>query len=567
MKTKVILTLILVFVLMLTACSNKELPEDNSSEVSTPPVDNVSDYILIGEIESSNEYLKNESNNIKVYGKSQDSLGNYIGIKFVYKDNELIVDDIRIFTGLHMTREDARRYNLSEYKDMDILIITYNEKISVDEIEENILFFSQQTFSLFKPEDINISINKELVKDKVVIKNISYDLYLAKAGKIDPGIFDQKKVISCNSNIEPYIEIFALKKDDNDNYTDIHIKILGMSKIISVSEWKQFVFIGLGPRVLDINGDGNDEVIINFFERTAENEITERICFIDINTGREMDIYDLNLENIVDVTYEYDAYSRKFENESYRFYSCHYNRKEPINEDNFDPEMLKILTYSAEGNICVSVLNDPISYITENGRPDIFALQYGDKIGFYCNWSMPKCSPISEYEYSYEPFVDIGLIDVNDDGLNEIIITMYIGGGTGAVEVDLHIIDGNTLEEIVSLTNWDVGLLLRDYVDSRVYFEDLKKIEGNEVKLDININDEMNNKYSYSFDYNENITYFNFLGYASAINYVLDSDMNRLMVEVSAAIGINQFIGYFEAKITLVDNNVNFSDIQFIINE
>lgn len=549
----------LLIVILCVACGETE----NQTMDDYNPFENESDqYTLISELESSNMYL-NESNNIKVYGKSKDSLGNYMGIKFVYKDNELIIDDIRIFTGLHMTREDARRYNLSEYEDMDILIITYNEKVSVDEIEENILFFDQQTFSLFKPEDINVSINKELVEDKVVIENISYDLYLAKAGKIDPGIFDQKKVISYNSNIEPYIEIFALKKDDSDNYTDIHIKILGMNKIISVPEWEQFVHIGLGPRVLDINGDGNDEVIINFFERTAGNEITEKICFIDINTGREMDIYDLNLENIVDVTYEYDSYLRKFENESYRFNSCHYNRKEPINEVNFDPGMLKILTYGAEGNICVSVLNDPISYITENGKPPVFILQKDSQAKFYHGWTLPKYSPINQYESS----VDIQLIDVNDDGLNEIIITMHIGSGTGVVGVDLHIIDGNTLEEIVSLTNWDLGLLLKDYVDSRVYFEDLKKIEGNEVKLEININDDMHNKYTYSFDYNENITYFNFLGYASAINYVLDSDMNRLMGEVSAAIGINQFIGYFKFEITLVNREVKFSDIQFIINE
>ena len=76
----------------------------------------------------------------------------------------------------------------------------------------------------------------------------------------------------------------------------------------------------------------------------------------------------------------------------------------------------------------------------------------------------------------------------------------------------------------------------------------------------------MSNKYTYTFDYNENITYFDFLGYASLIAYDLDSDMNQVIVHVSAAIGINMSVGYYEAKLTWVDNNIVFSDIQFIIN-
>ena len=61
MKSKLLLTLILIFVLLFTACNNTK----------TPPVEEQEDYVLIGEVESSDEYLQNESNNIKVYGKNK----------------------------------------------------------------------------------------------------------------------------------------------------------------------------------------------------------------------------------------------------------------------------------------------------------------------------------------------------------------------------------------------------------------------------------------------------------------------------------------------------------------
>lgn len=277
-----------------------------------------------------------------------------------------------------------------------------------------------------------------------------------------------------------------------------------------------------------------------------------------ISILEEMNLYDLGLENIVEVSYETDTYTTEIEDKIYKVIRCHYTRKNPINEKNYDLVMLKELKCRVEEkDICLSILNDPISYITENGKPLIFVLQMDNKIKFYDGWTMPKYSEISQYDTS----VDIQLMDVNDDGVSEIVMTMYIGGGTGASGTDLHIINSSSMEEIVTLNNWDVGLLLRSYVDSRVY------IENKEVKLDFYINDDVNNKYSYTFDYSENITYFDFLGYASLINYVLLSDKNQIIVQVSAAIGINQSAGYFEAMITLVDSDIVFSGIQFIINK
>ena len=557
MKPQVLLTLMLIFVLILTACNNKELPED-SSIVSTPPIDSVSEYIFIGEIKSSNEYLQNESNNIKVYGKNKDNLGNYTEIKFLYKDKEWISDEVRIFADKEMEREDTRQFHLSLYEDKDIISVIYYEKIASDEIKENMLFFHQQSFMLLNLEDLNISIRHQASTEKVIVQNNSYDMQAVIKSKIDPEIFDQKVIIGRNKRDEPHVEIFAIKKDDNNNYNDIYIDITSLDRVIHISGRKQFAPIALGSRMLDVNGDGNDEIIIIFSEKTEENEIIQSVCFVDINTGREMNLYDLGLENIVEVSYETDTYTTEIEDKIYKVIRCHYTRKNPINEKNYDLVMLKELKCRVEEkDICLSILNDPISYITENGKPLIFVLQMDNKIKFYDGWTMPKYSEISQYDTS----VDIQLMDVNDDGVSEIVMTMYIGGGTGASGTDLHIINSSSMEEIVTLNNWDVGLLLRSYVDSRVY------IENKEVKLDFYINDDMNNKYSYTFDYSENISYFDFLGYASLINYVLLSDKNQIIVQVSAAIGINQSAGYFEAMITLVDSDIVFSGIQFIINK
>ena len=146
------------------------------------------------------------------------------------------------------------------------------------------------------------------------------------------------------------------------------------------------------------------------------------------------------------------------------------------------------------------------------------------------------------------------------DRLDEIVISMFIGGGTESAEMELHIINGSDLNEIVTLTNQDMSLLLKEYIDSRVYIED------NQVKFDICINDDMSNINAYSVNRNENATYFSTFGYASVVNYILDSDNNILIGEASVAIGITQFIGHFKASIILADGNVHLSNIQFVLN-
>jgi hypothetical protein len=556
MKSKVLLTLILIFVLLFTACNNKELPE-NSSVVSTPFVDDLSVYVLIGEIESSNEYLQNESNNIKVYGKNKDNLDNYTEIKFMYKDKEWISDEVRIFADKEMEREDIRQFNLSFYEDKDIISVIYYEKISSDEIKENILFFDQLSFTQLNPEDINISVQHQSSEEKVVIDETSYNLQTVIKAKIDPDIFDNKTVISKKDDIE----VCTLKKDSENNYSNIYVKIGNLSKTIVIMDRKNYEFGGLYFNVLDVNLDGNDELVINFYEKTNDSELTQSVCFVDINTEKEVTLSDLRLENIVGVTYGTDKRTITQEGKEYKVNTCHYTRKVELNKDNFHTVPVKeIILISEEKGITLSVLSDPVSYITENGRPDIFALQYADKVELYNDWSMPKSAPISDNEHTYEPFVDIGFIDLDDDGLDEIIVSMFIGGGTESAEMELHIINGSDLNEIVTLTNQDMSLLLKEYIDSRVYIED------NQVKFDICINDDLHNIYTYSVVRNENATYFSTFGYASVVNYILDSDNNILIGEASVAIGITQFIGHFKASIILADGNVHLSNIQFVLN-
>lgn len=546
-KTKALLLPVLIFILIFTACNNTK----------TPLVEEPENYVLVGEVSSSDEYLQNESNNTKIYGKNKDELGNYTEIKFVYKDKEWTSDDIKIFPDSEMDREDIRQFNLSLYEDKDIISVIYYEKIASDEIKENILFFDQQSFTQLNPEDINVSIRHQSSEENVVIDETSYNLQTVIKGKIDPDIFDNKTVITKKDSIE----VCALKKDSENNYSDIYVKISSLGKTIVIMDRKNYEFGGLYFNVLDVNLDGNDELVINFYEKTRDSELTQSVCFIDINTGKEVTLSDLRLDNIVEIKYGTDKRTITQEGKEYRVNTCHYSRKVELNKDNFDTVPVKeIIRMSEDNSITLSLLYDPVSYITENGRPDVFALQYADKVELYNDWSMPKSAPISDNEHTYEPFVDIGLIDLDDDGLDEIIVSMFIGGGTESAEMELHIINGSDLNEIVTLTNQDMSLLLKEYIDSRVYIED------KQVKFDICINDDMSNIYAYSVNRNENATYFSTFGYASVVNYILDSDNNLLIGEASVAIGITQFIGHFKTRITLADDNVYFADIQFVLN-
>jgi len=415
MKSKLLLTLILIFVLLFTACNNTK----------TPPVEEPEDYVLIGEVESSNEYLQNESNNIKVYGKNKDNLDNYTEIKFMYKDKEWISDEVRIFADKEMEREDIRQFNLSLYNDKDIISVIYYEKIASDEIKENILFFDQLSFTQLNPEDINISVQHQSSEEKAVIDETSYNLQTVIKAKIDPDIFDNKTVISKKDDIE----VCALKKDSENNYSNIYVKIGNLSKTIVIMDRKNYESGGLYFNVLDVNLDGNDELVINFYEKTNDSELTQSVCFVDINTEKEVTLSDLRLENIVEVTYGTDKRTITQEGKEYKVNTCHYTRKVELNKNNFHTVPVKeIILISEEKGITLSVLSDPVSYITENGRPDIFALQYADKVELYNDWSMPKSAPINDNEHTYEPFVDIGFIDLDDDELDEIIVSMLLEG-------------------------------------------------------------------------------------------------------------------------------------------
>ncbi len=512
------------------------------------------DFSLLSELKSSDEYL-GESNNIKVYGKNQDKLGNYKEIRLEYKEKELTLDNIKIYSELNMKREDSRRMNLLEYKDIDIIAIAYGEKVSDDDIEENIIFINQESFSLIEPEDINLFVNKKLSKDKLRVEDKTYNLYSAKADKLDPDIFDRKTVISSNKKTRG-IEVFALKKDQ-DNYTDIYARITGTDKVIPLADWSQFVYInGPGIDILDLNMDGKDEAIIYFSEKTADDEITWQPCFIDIDKAKEVSFKDLNLENIINVTSQYDSDLQEIEGKPYRFNRYHYLRKEAIIEENLDMGMLERLRCSEDEGICLSLLNDPISQISAKLSPSVFVLETDGKTKLYEAWSMPLYSEISGYNLS----IEIQRMDLNGDKRDEIVIVFYTGSGTEISASDLHILNGETLEEMYYLKNYDIEMLLSQYVSSHIY------IDGKEVKFDIWLNDALADKYIYSEEYSDDISYFDQLRLGMITNYTLNMDSNKIEVEVSASASITSFVGYFTFDLRISNGQLVFQKIEFTQN-
>lgn len=437
----------MVFTLILVACNDKELQEGNvSSEVSTPAFNIVSDYVLIGEIQSSNEYLKNEMNNIKVYGKSMDDFGNYTEVKFVYKENVWISDEIKVFAEKEMQREDVRQLYLPLLEDRDVITIIYFEKEDLDSIKENILFFDQNGFTPIIPEELNISVIHKPSSYSVEIGDISYKLSVVEKTKVDSSIFDRKVTIA--KNMDNNVEVCALKKDQNNNYYDIYVRLLYTNKVFKIAGRKQFEYKEPHFNILDINSDGNDELVINFYEKTGSEQITQSVCFMDINTGKEVSLSDLGVQELVKITYKSEKQSvaeEGNERREYKVSKCQYTRKEELNKDTYSlVPAQEIMRTSGDSIIILSVLYDPISFITENGNPRVFMLKCADKIGLFRSWTMNRIYPIDEYGYP----VEIEVADVNNDGLNEIIVKAPLGGGTGYTETEIHIIDSSTLEEI-----------------------------------------------------------------------------------------------------------------------
>lgn len=161
-------------IMLCVACGETENhTEGDYNSPESSPQEELAQYTLLGELESSDKYL-NESNNIRIYGKGKDNLGNYIEIKFVYKSHEFISETIKIFNELEMSRNDMRRYNISTHEDRGLISIIINKKISENAIEEQILYFDQQTFTPLNPEDINIEVSKKIEEDTIFYQQVVY---------------------------------------------------------------------------------------------------------------------------------------------------------------------------------------------------------------------------------------------------------------------------------------------------------------------------------------------------------------------------------------------------------
>jgi hypothetical protein len=272
----------------------------------------------------------------------------------------------------------------------------------------------------------------------------------------------------------------------------------------------------------------------------------------------------LGLEDIVEVTYQKEKRTIAHEDRVYKEYdvvACHHKRKEDYNKDNLKTiPTEEIKRISGDIDLALSLLTDPILFITEKKRPDIFVLQYGEKIELYHDWSMPM--PFPKYnngkeEITYENSVQMGLIDLDNDGIKEIVITMWVGKGTGYSATDLHIIDSTTMEEIVTLTNDDIAILISSYIDAKIVTKE------EQVIINICVNNDSDNTYTHTVKRNENITYFETPSFTQSVGFTIDETNNKVTVGAGMMIAAPWYAGSFNADITVVDGKVQLTNIHF----
>ncbi|HQC68634.1 MAG TPA: hypothetical protein PLZ28_06025 [Clostridia bacterium] len=562
-KNILLFAMIVMLVLLLTACAKQELPKETvSSEVTTPPAEVVEDFVLIAELSPTDKYLSPILCGVKVYGKNKDNYGNYTEIKFVFKDKEWISDELKFFPQLELRREDECRMYLPTLENRDFISVIYGERDNEDTIRENIIFFDWQTFTQIKPEELNILIVHKQSTDVVVSDDKSYTVTVAEKSKNDRGIFDEKKNIMKYNYGE--VNVFALRKDKMGNYYDLYARIKNTGKNIKIPDRKQYEYGGPRASLLDLNGDGNDELILVFWERNPEGVLTQSVCFMDIKAEKEVSLSDLGLENIVEVTYQKEKRTIAHVDGVYKEYdvvACHHKRKGDYNKDNLKTiPTEEIKRISGDIDLALSLLTDPILFITEKKRPDIFVLQYCEKIELYHDWSMPM--PFPKYnngkeEITYESSVQMGLIDLDNDGIKEIVITMWVGKGTGYSATDLHIIDSTTMEEIVTLTNDDIAILISSYIDAKIVTKE------EQVIINICVNNDPDNTYTHTVKRNENITYFETPSFTQSVGFTIDEINNKVTVGAGMMIAAPWYAGSFNADITVVDGKVQLTNIHF----
>ena len=151
----------------------------------------------------------------------------------------------------------------------------------------------------------------------------------------------------------------------------------------------------------------------------------------------------------------------------------------------------------------------------------------------------------------------MGLIDLDNDGIKEIVITMWVGKGTGYSATDLHIIDSTTMEEIVTLTNDDIAILISSYIDAKIVTKE------EQVIINICVNNDPDNTYTHTVKRNENITYFETPSFTQSVGFTIDETNNKVTVGAGMMIAAPWYAGSFNADITVVDGKVQLTNIHF----
>ena len=366
-------------------------------------------------------------------------------------------------------------------------------------------------------------------------------------------------------DIEKYddmvVELFALKEDNNGNYCDMFLRINYADKIIEIPDRKQFELSKPLIGILDINGDGNGELFLKFLEKNEQNELVENVYFMDINTEKELSLSDLGLEDTAEVTHGTAEFIVNDKTVTYDFNELHFKGKENLNKILKKKDIQKAPMLYTD-NLTLMILSEPMPSTGRNQRVTI--LKYDDKFAFYRYQNMPM--PFPKYnngkeEITYESSVQMGLIDLDNDGIKEIVITMWVGKGTGYSATDLHIIDSTTMEEIVTLTNDDIAILISSYIDAKIVTKE------EQVIINICVNNDPDNTYTHTVKRNENITYFETPSFTQSVGFTIDETNNKVMIDAGMMIAAPWYAGSFSADITVVDGKVHFANINNIFFE
>jgi hypothetical protein len=117
------------------------------------------------------------------------------------------------------------------------------------------------------------------------------------------------------------------------------------------------------------------------------------------------------------------------------------------------------------------------------------------------------------------------------------------------------------MEEIVTLTNDDIAILISSYIDAKIVTKE------EQVIINICVNNDPDNTYTHTVKRNENITYFETPSFTQSVGFAIDETNNKVMIDAGMMIAATWYAGSFSADITVVDGKVHFANINNIFFE